>query len=191
MARKMRTAGARRASSSSKLVRSLTEYFEDLERRQLLAGISYNDLDGGLSITGDALTTSITVDYSSSTDKITAMINSAAKVYKAALIHYIRVSGSDNADYITVTNSIAVPVTIHGNLGNDTIYAGAGHDRVYGDDGNDLISGRNGDDLLYGGNGNDTLDGSNGNDTSDGGAGSNNGDGRGGSNSVAPIPPNP
>src|SRR5947207_11790847 len=115
MARKIRTPGARRASSSRKLVRSLTKYYEDLERRQLLAGISYNALDGGLSITGDAMTTSITVDYSSSTDKITAMINSAAKVYKAGLIHYVRIAGSDNAEYISVTNSILVPVTVHGN----------------------------------------------------------------------------
>src|SRR5437762_10269616 len=109
MARKIRTPGARRASS--KLVRSLTKFHEDLERRQLLAGISYNDLDGGLSITGDTMTTSITVDYSSSTDKITAMINSDAKVYKAALIHYIHIAGSDNAEYISVTNSIGIPVT--------------------------------------------------------------------------------
>src|SRR5204862_1955148 len=98
---------------------------------------------------------------------------SDAKVYKAALIHYIRIAGSDNAEYISVTNSIAIPVTIHGNGGNDTIYSGAGNDRVYGDDGNDLISGRNGDDLLYGGNGNDTMDGANGNDTGDGGPGRN------------------
>ena len=52
------------------------------------------------------MTTSITVDYSSSTDKITAMINSAAKAYKAGLIHYVRIAGSDNAEYISVTNSI-------------------------------------------------------------------------------------
>src|SRR5256714_3639489 len=139
MARKMRTAGARRASSSSKLVRSLTEYFEDLERRQLLAGISYNDLDGGLSITGDAMTTSITVDYSSSTDKITATINSDAKVYKAALIHYIRIAGSDNAEYISVTNSIAIPVTIHGNGGDETNLFCGRHRPGHRDDGDGLI----------------------------------------------------
>ena len=181
MARRIRTA-ARRASGSIQrdsqplgdsqpLDRCINQWIEDLERRQLLATIGV--INGALIMEADALTTKIIVDYSSSDKTIIAGINTLTKTYPAASVTSIKINGSDNPEYISVSNTLSIPASIHGAGGNDTIFGGGGNDHVWGEDGNDSIAGRDGSDFLYGGNGNDTIDGSNGTDTGDGGLGSN------------------
>jgi hypothetical protein len=69
--------------------------------------------------------------------------------------------------------SIAVPVTLHGDWGNDKLQGGAAGDKLYGGPGNDEILGRGGsdtlhgeddDDLLVGGDASDVIFGGSGND---------------------------
>src|SRR4051812_17252743 len=84
MARRICTAGTRRASRSPKLVRSVTQTLgqlglEPLERRRLLASI--NVANGVLTMIGDALSTNYIVDYTSSNKTIIVQINSQTQSY--------------------------------------------------------------------------------------------------------------
>ena len=156
MARRIRTA-ARRASGSIQrdsqplgdsqpLDRCINQWIEDLERRQLLATIGV--INGALIMEADALTTKIIVDYSSSDKTIIAGINTLTKTYPAASVTSIKINGSDNPEYISVSNTLSIPASIHGAGGNDTIFGGGGNDHVWGEDGNDSIAGRDGSDFL-------------------------------------------
>ncbi len=73
------------------------------------------------------------------------------------------VRGGAGNDVIEVDDSMDVPVTLHGDAGDDTLRGGWGKDVLYGGAGNDLLEGNGGDDTL--------VDVSAGSDTLLGGAG--------------------
>jgi serralysin len=81
----------------------------------------------------------------------------------------VNAGGGD--DRVTVARAVAIPVTMRGGAGNDTLFGGSGPDKLLGGDGNDLLVGGRGDDVLYGGSGNDVLRGGPGNDVLRGGPG--------------------
>jgi hypothetical protein len=88
----------------------------------------------------------------------------------------LRVEGSDGNDRLSVydDDTDGVPITIHGNAGNDEIkdaFGGNAGRVLTGGPGNDIVLGYHGDDTIDGGDGNDEVDGHDGNDQVRGGAG--------------------
>ena len=78
-------------------------------------------------------------------------------------------NGTANDD--TFTASSAVPYTIYGNDGNDTLTGNSQADVIFGGLGNDILDGAGGNDSIAGGAGNDTLIGGAGNNELQGGDG--------------------
>jgi hypothetical protein len=86
------------------------------------------------------------------------------------------VYGSEGNDSLSVydDDTDAVPMTIHGNGGNDEItdaFGGGAGRTLTGGPGNDVVIGYHGNDTIDGGDGNDEVDGHDGNDQVRGGAG--------------------
>jgi Ca2+-binding RTX toxin-like protein len=90
----------------------------------------------------------------------------------------IVVNANGGDDWIKVDESLSVPVTMRGGLGNDTLMGGSGADNLiggWGDDkllglgGNDSLHGEQGNDLLIGGDGDDKMYGNDGDDNLVGG----------------------
>jgi Ca2+-binding RTX toxin-like protein len=73
-------------------------------------------------------------------------------------------SGNDVLDARYRVGDAAIPVTLNGYNGNDTIYGGKGSDQLFGGNGDDTITGGGGNDLFDGGAGVDVLNGGAGND---------------------------
>jgi Ca2+-binding RTX toxin-like protein len=72
--------------------------------------------------------------------------------------------GGPSANTFDATES-ALPVSIYGSAGNDTILGSAHDDLLFGMSGDDLIEGNDGNDSLFGSAGADTLVGGNGDDS--------------------------
>jgi Ca2+-binding RTX toxin-like protein len=86
------------------------------------------------------------------------------------------VHGSEGNDRLSVYDDDldAVPITMHGNGGNDEIkdaFGGGAGRTLTGGPGNDIVLGYHGNDDIDGGDGNDEVDGHDGNDQVRGGAG--------------------
>lgn len=81
----------------------------------------------------------------------------------------VNAGGGD--DRVHVAGSVAVPVTMRGGAGDDTLIGGSAADKLIGGQGDDRLIGGPGDDLLYGGPGNDVLLGGPGDDLLNGGDG--------------------
>jgi Ca2+-binding RTX toxin-like protein len=86
----------------------------------------------------------------------------------------IVVDGRAGNDQIVVASRVALPVSMYGGDGNDTLRGGSLGDVLLGGNGNDMLFGLLGDDFIDGGEGNDFIDGGNGNDTLLGSAGGDN-----------------
>lgn len=65
----------------------------------------------------------------------------------------VNADGGD--DRVSVSKSIAIPVTMRGGSGRDVLLGGSGPDKLIGGLGDDRLIGGRGDDLLAGGPGND------------------------------------
>jgi Ca2+-binding RTX toxin-like protein len=175
---------------------------EDLEGRRLLSV----SLSGGvLTVTGTAGADRIELQKRADDGELRVDDNGRETDFALSGVTKIVVLGGGGNDWIEYSGrdgGLAVPGsldggkghdTIQGGLGNDTIIGGPGNDRMQGKAGNDHISGGNGTDYLEGaaGNdvlkgdaGNDALYGNNGNDTLHGGAGVDVLRGGGGTNSL-------
>lgn len=81
----------------------------------------------------------------------------------------VNAGGGD--DSVTVAKAIAIPVTMRGGGGNDTLLGGSGPDKLLGGDGDDRLVGGRANDVLYGGPGDDVLIGGTGRDVLRGGPG--------------------
>jgi hypothetical protein len=151
---------------------------EALEGRQLLTGIALGYL-GTLRIDGSGLADVAEVHYEG--DQVVGVLNGQVSAFPAAEVRRIAFDGGDGDDRFT--NKTALPATIQGGRGNDTLIGGDGFDSIlggegddvlYGGRGNDMLAGDDydpdlgyygdGDDVLFGGDGDDTLIGSGGND---------------------------
>lgn len=93
-------------------------------------------------------------------------------VCEAPSIAGFEVNAGGGDDRVHVASSVAVPVTMRGGAGNDTLIGGSAADKLIGGAGDDRLYGGRGDDQLYGGPGNDLLVGGPGNDVLNGGGGS-------------------
>jgi Ca2+-binding RTX toxin-like protein len=80
----------------------------------------------------------------------------------------VKAGNGDDAVRIDESNGVfseAIPTTLDGGNGNDSLTGGSGAGTLRGGNGNDRLAGGNGDETLFGGNGNDSLDGNKGADT--------------------------
>lgn len=80
-----------------------------------------------------------------------------------SLVNRVRIDLGEREDSATV--ALALPVTLLGGAGADTLASGDGADAVGGGDGNDTLAAGAGADTLDGGGGADSLDGGPGDDT--------------------------
>ena len=69
------------------------------------------------------------------------------------------IDAGDQNDSITAADTLAVPLTIDGETGDDNLRGGAAGDTITGGDGQDSLFGGAGNDLLDGGAGDDARDG--------------------------------
>src|SRR5437773_4358870 len=137
--------------------------FQPLEERRLLSAA----VEAGiLTVVGTDANDTISVGLNATDNtKVDVGINGTVTSFAllnadtTAAITGIKISGGNGDDKITVdqTNGgIAIPATLLGGNGQDSLTGGAG---------NDVLNGGNGKDVLVGGDGNDTLAGCGGNDS--------------------------
>ena len=96
-------------------------------------------------------------------------VNGIVERFNAADVQFLSVSGLGGDD--DIVNASAIPATVSGGDGADTLWGGVGPDELRGFGGNDVLRGGDGEDILFGGTGDDRLHGGNGTDTLNGGAG--------------------
>jgi Ca2+-binding RTX toxin-like protein len=92
-------------------------------------------------------------------------------VCNASMVSSFEVNAGPGDDQVTMAKAIALPVTMRGGPGDDSLSGGAAADSLIGGSGDDRLKGRSGADLIYGGDGDDQLFGGWGSDVLSGGAG--------------------
>ncbi len=97
--------------------------------------------------------------------------NANELVCKAPLVAGFEVNAGSGDDSVAVSSAVAIPVTMRGGPGRDTLVGGSGADKLLGGEGNDHLAGRGGNDVIFGGLGNDSLYGGSGEDALRGGPG--------------------
>jgi Ca2+-binding RTX toxin-like protein len=89
-------------------------------------------------------------------------VNGLVERFNASAVQFLSVNGFASDD--DIVNATALPATIHGGDGADTIWGGVGPDRIRGFGGNDALRGGDGADQLFGDAGSDLLNGGDDND---------------------------
>ena len=140
--------------------------FQQLEERRLLSA----SVEAGiLTVVGTDANDTISVGLNATDNtKLDVSVNGTVSSFAllnadtTAAITGIKISGGNGSDKITLdqTNGgIALPATLIGGNGQDTLTGAAGNDLLIGGNGKDNCTGGDGDDSLNGGNGKDVLDG--------------------------------
>jgi Ca2+-binding RTX toxin-like protein len=176
----------------------ITEMFERLENRQLLASTAVLT-SGVLTVTGTSVNDNVYITAAAgnkvsvydnyvllkqfdkaSIKKIVANMNAGNDYAYISLLDtniHATLNGGDGNDGLTAGAASATLIggngddVLSGAGGNDSIDGGAGNDKIGGANGNDSLIGGTGNDLITGGVGNDWMDGGLGSDTFRGGAG--------------------
>ena len=102
-------------------------------------------------------------------ERVYVNVNGVVERFDAADVQFLSIGGLGGDD--DVVNASAIPSTVSGGDGADTLWGGTGPDRLRGFGGNDVLRGGDGDDVLLGDSGDDTLHGGGGTDTLTGGTG--------------------
>ena len=102
-------------------------------------------------------------------DALFVNLNGIVQRLDANAVRSLSINGFGGDD--DIINASALPATIHGGDGADTLWGGSGPDSLRGFGGNDLLRGGDGNDALFGDTGDDTLAGGAGADTIRGGSG--------------------
>ncbi len=144
----------------------------DPQPQATTSGPTYLIGTGPLTITGTDASEQFLIRWKSSDHKIVeilvnGIVQRTVKSFKATSIRLLSKGGNDTVDF----RGVAIPATINGGAGDDTLYGSGVADAISGGDGNDWINAGAGDDVIYGDAGNDKLFGGVGNDYINGGAG--------------------
>ncbi|MCC6233854.1 MAG: hypothetical protein IT580_14495, partial [Verrucomicrobiales bacterium] len=128
---------------------------------------------GQVVVVGTDGADTISVTLTSGKIRVSATFSTGNVVqdFTTASVTGMRFTLLDGNDRVTVSTSVAAPITVEAGNGDDTVTAGTGRAVVRGGDGDDTITGGAGNDELDGGAGADSLTGGNGNDTLRGGDG--------------------
>ncbi len=117
---------------------------------------SFATLDGQtLRVTGTGGNDSIALATSGL--NIVATLNGVDVSFPSNAITNVTVDASSGDDLVNLATGFALPTTLNGGDGNDSLFGGAGPDTIDGGAGNDRLGGRGGDDNLVGGDNDDTL----------------------------------
>jgi len=159
--------------------------FQQLESRELLAGINLNAA-GILVISGGEGNDVGQITTLSSTTVRASVTGVASQDFNVGDISSVTFLGLAGNDQFTNSTSLASRLvggdgndtliggssadTINGGAGNDTLSGNAGDDRLVGADGADIVRAGSGDDIILGGDGLNELFGDAGNDLIFGGA---------------------
>lgn len=130
---------------------------ETLEGRRLLSAAPW-------VVNGTGRADAIRIAQNGSTVTVTRNGSTTSKSGVASIVVY----GGAGDDAILATESVRVPLVLHGDDGDDQLRGGAGDDRLYAGDGDDTLSAGGGDDVLV------SIGGASDNDTLTGGAGHDN-----------------
>jgi hypothetical protein len=141
-----------------KKARLNVEAFED----RMLMSVTSTLLGGTLKVIGDTSNDSARAYYPSNgstldTTHINVIDNTNGRVstFSAAQVTSIIMEGKEGNDWLK--NDTAMPATLLGGTGNDTLCGGQGADVLDGGDGDDVLYGSVGADKYIGGAGNDVL----------------------------------
>jgi Ca2+-binding RTX toxin-like protein len=141
--------------------------FDILETRRLLSA----SLDGGiLTIAGTEASDNIRLNIVMG--NLVVFHPGTFSSYDPDDVAEIVINALGGNDIVFVTGELAVPCTIDGGAGNDSIRGGSGFDSIFGGEGRDTLRGQRGSDTIDGGAGDDVLDGGPRGDTLIGGANS-------------------
>lgn len=156
--------------------------YQTLEPRQLLAGITFDPVQGVVRVEGTAQADDVRVDQESATEISVELVGVDTQTFDQSLVQRIVVAAYGGDDRFR--NDTNVPSLVFGHAGNDDLSGGAGDDELRGGEGDDDLDGGGGDDFLSGDNGNDQLDGGTGNDFLVGGEGNDEAFGRAGDDTL-------
>ena len=134
---------------------------EQLESRELMAGIGYNSLKDIVTIRGTNSADTAEVRYVDGKVKVT-LSGHPSRTFTKSAVDEIRFYGYGGDD--TFRNRTSEYAYAHGGDGDDYLSGGSGKDYFRGGDGNDTLYGNGGNDVLEGGEGNDDLTGGSDND---------------------------
>src|SRR5437879_6542749 len=114
---------------------------EQLESRQLLSS-SINVSNGVLTLTGDPVKNNSLVASLDSNGKV---VHASAgfghiSTIPTSSIKQIKIVGGSGGDYVYVTTTLKVPVTVVSGNGNDTIQGGGGSNDITAGTGKDWIN---------------------------------------------------
>ena len=144
---------------------------EALEVRRLLAANAFASLtaDGSLNVTGTSKADVLTMTVGAKPGRLLVKLNGQQKAFissKVKRVSFTAGNGNDQVKLVAKNGArLAVPLTLNGGVGNDTLVGGFGRDKLVGAAGSDRLDGANGHDTLDGGDGNDSLLGGKGNDS--------------------------
>ena len=131
--------------------------YSALEARQLLAGITFDQVTGTIHIEGTNGEDSALVrevDASTLSVDLTGFDQQLFAIEDVNLIRFRGLDGNDRFENSTQINS-----TAFGHKGNDRLIGGGGHNRFHGGAGDDVLGGGDRNDVLRGRDGNDIIDG--------------------------------
>ena len=148
--------------------------YDDLEQRQLLAGITFLEDVGEVVIAGTTGNDrSLVVESGSQlTVSQTGFETRQFSLSEVQQIRFIGLAGDDRFE-----NRSSIPSFAFGQEGNDVLIGGSGADRLIGSGGNDQLFGNGGDDFILAGNGDDEVSAGAGDDRVNGVGGTNEIDG--------------
>ena len=144
--------------------------FQQLENRQLLAGITFNPANGIVSVDGSEAADSVLIS-GSGTQLSVYLSGVGTQSFARSSVTEVMFTARGGNDWMR--NDTDVRVRAFGQAGSDTLLGGSGNDVLnggpdadilYGYGGADRILALSGDDTVYGGGGSDNLNGGDGND---------------------------